>query len=63
MSVFRETAMIIRRDNNVGIGTTTPGGLFELNLDQGRKPSTNTWIITSDARLKDIEEGLHQRVA
>jgi hypothetical protein len=39
----------------VGIGTTAPGGQFELSLDQGRKPSTNTWTTTSDARLKNIE--------
>ncbi len=44
-------------NTRVGIGSsfTTPGGLFELNLDQGRKPSTSTWTITSDARLKNIE--------
>jgi hypothetical protein len=40
---------------NVGIGTTTPGGQFELSLDQGRKPSTNTWTTTSDERLKNID--------
>jgi hypothetical protein len=39
----------------VGIGTTSPGGEFELSLDQGRKPSTNTWTTTSDVRLKNIE--------
>jgi hypothetical protein len=38
---------------NVGIGTATPNGLFELGLDQGRKPGTSTWIIVSDARLKN----------
>ena len=40
---------------NVGIGTATPGGKLELSLDQGRKPSTNTWTITSDERLKTID--------
>lgn len=39
---------------NVGIGTTSPGGQFELSLDQGRKPGTSTWTITSDERLKTI---------
>lgn len=41
--------------NRLGIGTTTPGGLLELGLDQGRKPGTNTWTIVSDERLKTIE--------
>ena len=40
---------------NVGIGTINPGGQFELSLDQGRKPGTSTWTITSDERLKNIE--------
>jgi hypothetical protein len=40
---------------NLGIGTTNPGGKLELSLDQGRKPSTGTWTIVSDERLKDIK--------
>ncbi|HLF64261.1 MAG TPA: tail fiber domain-containing protein [Saprospiraceae bacterium] len=47
--------MRIEINGNVGIGTTTPGGLFELSLDEGRKPSTSTWTITSDERLKNID--------
>jgi len=39
---------------NVGIGTTNPMGRFELGVDQGRKPGTNTWTIVSDERLKTI---------
>ena len=27
---------------------------MELSLDEGRKPGTNTWTITSDERLKNI---------
>lgn len=49
-----QTRMVIDSLGRVGIGTSTPGGLFELSLDQGRKPGTNTWTITSDARLKNI---------
>lgn len=49
---------------NVGIGTANMGGLFELGLDEGRKPSSNTWTITSDERLKNIngayEKGLNE---
>jgi hypothetical protein len=56
--------LVIRTNNNeriritnggdVGIGTATPGGQFELSLDEGRKPLTNTWTIVSDERLKNI---------
>jgi hypothetical protein len=48
------TALTIDQNGNVGIGTTTPGGQFELSLDQGRKPGTSTWTVVSDERLKDI---------
>ncbi|MBK9319076.1 MAG: tail fiber domain-containing protein [Bacteroidetes bacterium] len=41
--------------NRLGIGKLAPGGQLELSLDQGRKPSTSTWTIVSDARLKNIE--------
>nr|MBK9653559.1 tail fiber domain-containing protein [Bacteroidota bacterium] len=47
--------MRITSTGRVGIGTTGPGGQFELSLDQGRKPLTNTWTIVSDARLKNID--------
>ena len=47
--------MAILNNGNVGIGTTTPGGQFELSLDQGRKPGGGTWTTTSDERLKNIE--------
>ena len=39
----------------MGIGVFNPGGQLELSLDQGRKPSTSTWTITSDARVKNID--------
>lgn len=48
------TRMTITGSGNVGIGTPAPGGQFELSLDQGRKPGTSTWTITSDERLKTI---------
>ncbi|NMH29186.1 tail fiber domain-containing protein [Flavobacterium silvaticum] len=44
----------------VGIGLTAPGGQFQLSLDQGRKPGTNTWTIASDERLKTIH-GSYQK--
>ena len=53
---FNATQMFLQKSNGrLGLGTITPGGQLELSLDQGRKPSTSTWTITSDARLKNIE--------
>jgi hypothetical protein len=46
--------MRITNDGDVGIGTTIPSGQFQLSLDEGRKPGTNTWTIVSDRRLKTI---------
>jgi hypothetical protein len=33
-------------------GSTAPTALLELASDSAKKPSTNTWTITSDSRLK-----------
>lgn len=46
--------MRITNAGDVGIGTVAPGGQFQLSLDEGRKPGTNTWTIVSDQRLKTI---------
>lgn len=40
---------------NVGIGTTTPTAQLELSTDSAKKPTTNTWTITSDARVKTVQ--------
>jgi hypothetical protein len=37
---------------NVGIGTTGPSYQLQLSTDSAAKPSTNTWTIASDARIK-----------
>jgi hypothetical protein len=37
---------------NVGIGTTGPSYQLHLSTDSAAKPSTNTWTIASDARIK-----------
>jgi hypothetical protein len=46
---------------NVGIGTS-PAYQLQLSTDSAAKPTTNTWTIASDARLKtvlgDYEKGL-----
>ena len=47
---------------NVGIGLSNPTSQLQLSTDSAAKPSTNTWTIVSDARLKtvlgDYEKGL-----
>jgi hypothetical protein len=37
----------------VGIGTISPSYRLELSTDSAAKPSTNTWTITSDSRVKE----------
>jgi hypothetical protein len=46
--------MRITSAGNVGIGTTSPAYQLQLSTDSAAKPSTNTWTIASDARIKDI---------
>ena len=41
---------------NVGIGTTSPSFQLHLSTNLAAKTATNTWIVTSDSRLKtDIQ--------
>ena len=42
----------ITSGGNVGIGVTGPTHLLELNADSAAKPTSNTWTIFSDIRLK-----------
>ena len=44
--------MRIQYNGNVGIGTTSPSYQLQLSLDSAAKPSTNTWTIASDSRIK-----------
>ena len=44
--------LIILDNGNVGIGTMFPSAQLELSTDSAKKPSTNTWTIASDSRLK-----------
>lgn len=39
-------------DGNVGIGTATPVFQLEIGSNSAAKPTSNTWIVTSDRRLK-----------
>jgi len=49
-----ETRSLLLNPNGgfVGIGTTGPSYQLELSTDSAAKPSTNTWTIASDARIK-----------
>jgi hypothetical protein len=45
--------MRITSGGNVGIGTTSPAYQLQLSTDSAAKPSTNTWTIASDSRVKE----------
>jgi len=44
--------LVIDSSGQVGIGTASPSAQLELSTDSAKKPSTNTWTIASDSRLK-----------
>ena len=48
----------------VGIGTSSPGYKLTLSTDSAAKPTSNTWTISSDGRIKTIlhpyEKGLEE---
>lgn len=46
--------MRINSSGNVGIGTSTPTYKLQLSTDSAAKPSTNTWTIASDERIKNV---------
>jgi len=49
--------MRIAANGNVGIGTTAPTFQLQLSADSAAKPTTNTWTISSDRRVKtEIED-------
>ena len=43
---------IVTTGGNIGIGTTSPAYQLQLSSDSAAKPSTNTWTVSSDERLK-----------
>ena len=44
--------MRIHTTGNVGIGTTLPAYQLQLSTDSAAKPTTSTWTIASDRRVK-----------
>ena len=48
-------AVRIDPTGRVGIGMTGPGYQLELSTNSAGKPTSSTWTITSDERLKNIE--------
>ncbi|MBK7762732.1 MAG: tail fiber domain-containing protein [Bacteroidetes bacterium] len=54
-SLNRSNAMIVRYDGRVGIGTNAPLYQLELSTNSAAKPTSSSWTISSDARLKTVE--------
>jgi hypothetical protein len=46
-------ALSVNRYGQIGIGTTNPAYQLELSTDSAAKPTTSTWTISSDIRLKE----------
>lgn len=44
--------MRLKGDGFLGLGTTNPTYRLQLSTDSAAKPSTNTWTIASDSRIK-----------
>jgi hypothetical protein len=47
--------MRITSTGNVGIGTASPAYQLQLSTDSAAKPTTNTWTIASDSRIKTVK--------
>lgn len=64
---FGSSHVYVRGDGNVGLGTTSPSFRLQLASDSAAKPSTNTWTISSDERIKEninpYEKGLETILA
>jgi len=44
--------MTISNSGNLGIGTTSPSYQLQLSTDSAGKPSSSTWTVVSDERIK-----------
>jgi hypothetical protein len=55
-------SFIIRGDN-VGLGMSYPTYQLQLSSNSAGKPSSSSWTITSDIRLKDVSGNYHKGLA
>jgi hypothetical protein len=56
-SVLSTEDMRILSNGNVGIGVTAPSFQLQLSTDSAAKPTSSTWTISSDQRIKrNIED-------
>jgi hypothetical protein len=51
-ATWTESLRVKADTNRVGIGSGTPSYQLQLGLDSAAKPTTNTWTIASDERIK-----------
>lgn len=51
----RSNAFVVRNDGRVGIGTSTPTNQLTLSTNSAAKPTSSSWTISSDARLKTVD--------
>jgi hypothetical protein len=50
-------ALTVNTRGNVGIGTTAPAYQLQLSTDSAAKPTSSTWTIASDRRVKtDVQD-------
>jgi hypothetical protein len=52
-TTFTTPAVAFTSTGRVGIGTSSPANQLQLSTDSAGKPSTNTWTIVSDERIKE----------
>lgn len=51
---YNEIAFFQGSTGRLGLGTSSPSYALHLNTDSAAKPTSNTWTISSDARVKEV---------
>ena len=52
-TVFAEWFSMLASNGYVGLGVSNPSYQLQLSIDSAAKPSTSTWTVSSDERLKE----------